>query len=316
MKKLTQILCGILFFLCTDLYGQVVESLTPEIQAYLYHIVKKSPILNNNIGTAFEYSGPLIELPDKSINYDSIDRILTVSPNLLIIRTAILAKSPKGILVEACNKTAMYEMCRQIQKYSEGNPISALPLLDRYFTTFFDGIPNDLKRGKLYELLINSEASPILLSNISFNERLLILQIKGHSKAIDNKFIMDGQRQAINKVIEERTHELFELLGGKSALFKSILMAAGDGSYTEGMLQERDKDENGSFNAGLPRAIGLFPYESDLVGENHNTIKTKRIIAHSLFSAGNQKLTQFHFDVWGYNSNNQTTVIVEKGDNQ
>ena len=185
MKKLTQILCGILFFLCTDLYGQVVESLTPEIQAYLYHIVKKSPILNNNIGTAFEYSGPLIELPDKSINYDSIDRILTVSPNLLIIRTAILAKSPKGILVEACNKTAMYEMCRQIQKYSEGNPISALPLLDRYFTTFFDGIPNDLKRGKLYELLINSEASPILLSNISFNERLLILQIKGHSKAID-----------------------------------------------------------------------------------------------------------------------------------
>jgi hypothetical protein len=118
----------------------------------------------------------LVKLPDNSINYDSIDKILTVSPNLLIIRTDVLAKSPKGILTEACNKTAMYEMCRQIQKYSDGEPITSLPLLDRYFTLFFDQLPNELKRGKLYEQLLNPLESPILLTNFSLNERLFNLQ--------------------------------------------------------------------------------------------------------------------------------------------
>ncbi|MEY3049332.1 MAG: hypothetical protein RL365_1370 [Bacteroidota bacterium] len=308
-------LCALLLSLCTTSIGQVSQQLTPEIQAYLFHIVRKSPILENNVGLAFEYSGPLVKLPDNSINYDSIDKILTVSPNLLIIRTDILARSPKGILIEACNKTAIYEICRQIQKYSDGEPISSLPLLDRYFTLFFDQLPNELKRGKLYEQLLNPLESPILLTNFSFNERLFNLQIKGFTKGSDNKLIIDAQGKAINQAIEERTRSLFQLLGGNSNLFKSMLLAAGDGSYTEGMLQERDKDENGSFNKGLPRAIGLFPYEVD-VEKDKKTLRTKRITSKELWTIGNQKQTQVHFDVWGYNSTNQTTVIVEKGGRQ
>lgn len=297
-------------------YGQVTQSLTPEIQAYLFHIVRKSPILENNVGSAFEYSGPIIKLADNTINYDSIDKILTVSPNLLIIRTDVLSKCPKGILAEACNKTAMYEMCRQIQKYAEGQTINGLPLLDRYFTLFFNNIPSDLKRGKLYEALISPTESPILLTNISFNERLLTLQLKGLTKTSENKIILDAQGKAINQAIEERTRDLFQLLGGSATYFNSFLLAAGDGSYTEGMMQERDKDENGSFNQGLPRAIGLFPYETDLILGKKAEIRTKRITERSLMTIGNQKETQLHFDVWGYNSTNQTTVIVDKGDKQ
>lgn len=302
-------------FFCLNIFGQVSQQLTPEIQAYLFHIVRKSPILENNVGSAFEYSGPIVKLADNSINYDSIDKILTVSPNLLIIRTDILAKSPKGILIEACNKTSIYEICRQIQKYSEGDPITALPLLDRYLTLFFNQLPNEMKRGKLYELLLNPVQSPILLSNYSFNERLYNLQLNGYTKAADNKTLLEAQGKAMNQTIEERTRSLFQLLGGNSTLFQSVLMAAGDGSYTEGMLQERDKDEQGSYNKGLPRAIGLFPYEIEL-NDDKKSLRTKRIATQDLFTVGNQKLTQLHFDVWGYNSINQTTVIIEKGGRQ
>ena len=316
VRKLSFTISCILLVSNALVNGQVSQSLTPEIQAYLFHIVRKSPILENNVGNAFEYSGPLIKLADNTINYDSIDKILTVSPNLLIIRTDVLSKCPKGILTEACNKTSMYEICRQIQHYSEGQPIQSLPLLDRYFTLFFNEIPNELKRGKLYELLINPTESPILLTNISFNERLFNLQIKGLTKATENKIILDAQRKAINQVIEERTRDLFQLLGGTATTFNSILMAAGDGSSTEGLLQERDKDENGIFNRGLPRAIGLFPYETDLIQGKKPEIRTKRIIEESIMTIGNQKATQFHFDVWGYNFTNQTTVIVDKGDKQ
>ena len=304
-----------LLFFGSNTFGQVSQQLTPEIQAYLFHIVRKSPILENNVGSAFEYSGPLVMLPDNSINYDSIDKILTVAPNLLIIRTDILAKSPKGILIEACNKTTIYEICRQIQKYAEGDPISALPLLDRYLTLFFNQLPNEMKRGKLYELLLDPIQSPILLTNYSFNERLYNLQMNGHTKATDHKILLEAQGTAMDQTIEERTRSLFQLLGGTSTLFESILMAAGDGSYTEGMLQERDKDDQGSFNKGLPRAIGLFPYEIEL-STDKKTLRTKRIATQDLFTVGNQKLTQLHFDVWGYNSTNQTTVIIEKGGRQ
>ena len=302
-------------FFCLNIFGQVSQQLTPEIQAYLFHIVRKSPILEHNVGSAFEYSGPIVKLADNSINYDSIDKILTVSPNLLIIRTDILAKSPKGILIEACNKTSIYEICRQIQKYSEGDPITALPLLDRYLTLFFNQLPNEMKRGKLYEFLLDPVQSPILLSNYSFNERLYNLQFNGYTKAADNKILLEAQGKAMNQTIEERTRSLFQLLGGNSTLFQSVLMAAGDGSYTEGMLQERDKDEQGSYNKGLPRAIGLFPYEIEL-NDDKKSLRTNRIATQDLFTVGNQKLTQLHFDVWGYNSTNQTTVIIEKGGRQ
>lgn len=308
--------CILLLFWCNQHIAQVSQALTPEIQAYLFHIVKKSPILDQNIGKAFEYNGPNILLPDGKINYDSIDRIITVNPNFLIIRSNELSKCPKGIITEACNKTAIYEMCQQIKRYADGATRTSLPLLDQYFMTFFNALPSEFNRGKLVEFLVNPAESPLLLTNISLTERLLTLQLKGSLKTADCKTILEAQGNALNSVIASRTRVLFNLLGGDSKVFISELMAAGDGSYTEGMMQERDKDEYGAWNQGLPRAIGLFPYELELSGEKKATIKTKRITERSFSSAGNYKETQVHFDVWGYNSTNQTTVIVEKGSKQ
>jgi hypothetical protein len=297
-------------------YGQVSQQLTPEIQAYLFHIVRKSPILDQNIGKAFEYSGPMIFMENGSINYDSIDRIITVNPNLLTIRSSELSRCPKGIITEACNKTAIYEMCQQIHRYADGAPISTLPLLEEYFLKLFKQLPQEFNRGKLFDFLIDPNESPLLLTNISFAERLLTLQIKGYLKTADCKLILEAQGKALNASISERTHTLFNLMGGESNVFISELMAAGDGSYTEGMLQERDKDEYGEWNQGLPRAIGLFPYELTLSTDKKPNIKTERITQRSLLSAGDYKETQLHFDVWGYNSTNQTTVIIEKGGRQ
>ena len=53
-------------------FGQVNEGLNPEERAYLFHIVKKSPILNNNFGRYFDYQGPDIRFPNQTVNYDSI----------------------------------------------------------------------------------------------------------------------------------------------------------------------------------------------------------------------------------------------------
>lgn len=303
--------------LCLNLaWSQADQQLTPELKAYLFHTVRKSPILERHIGKAFEYSGPIIKLEDGQINYDSIDRILILDPNLLIIRSEVLSYSLKGILTEACNKTALFEMCQQIAHYQEGASLQSLPLLNRYFEVIFQQVPAEFKRGKTYEALMNHEESPLLMTNVSFNERLLNLQLRASLKMTDCKKILDAQEKAINEVIAERTKNLFGYLGGKSNSFNSILFAAGDGSYTEGLLRERDKDEFGAWNKGLPKAIGLFPYETVLEGEKKPSLRTKRITEKEVLTYGHEQNTEIHFDVWGYNSNNQTTVIVEKGSRQ
>jgi hypothetical protein len=297
-------------------FGQADWELTPEVRAYLFHTVRKSPILERHIGKAFEYSGPLIHLEDGQINYDSIDKILIIVPNYLVIRSETLRRSSKGILTEACNKTALYEMCRQIAIYRDGSSLKSLPLLSKYFSYLFEELPVEFQRGKTYDFLLNQDLSPILQTNVSFNERLFLAQKEGSLKANDCKKLFEGQEKSVNRAIRERTLQLFLQLGGRSNRFESILMAAGDGSYTEGLLRERDRDENGDWNKGLPRAIGLFPYEVKFEGEKKNELKTLRFTERSVYTYGNNQNTEVHFDVWGYNSNNQTTVIVEKGSRQ
>lgn len=300
----------------TFVNGQVDRELTPETKAYLFHTVRKSPILERNIGKAFEYEGPLIKLDDGQVNYDSIDKILIIEPDYLVIRNESLRRSPKGILTEACNKTALYEMCRQIALYQSGESLKSLPVLSKYFSYLFERLPDEFQRGKNYDFLLNNGISPILQTNVSFNERLLLAQMEGSFKTADCKKLFEAQEKAINQAISERTKQLFLQLGGRSNRFESILMAAGDGSYTEGLLRERDRDENGEWNKGLPKAIGLFPYETKLEGVKNSELKTLRITEKSMYTYGNLQNSEVHFDVWGYNSNNQTTVIVEKGNRQ
>jgi len=312
-----KILWGILAVVWLQIaWAQADRELTPELKAYLFHTVRKSPILERNIGKAFEYSGPLIKLEDGQINYDSIDKILIIEPNYLVIRNEVLSRSSKGILTEACNKTALYEMCRQISMFKEGSSLKSLPQLSSYFTFLFKELPEEFQRGKTYDFLLNNELSPLVQTNVSFNERLYLAQNVGSLKAADCKKLFDAQQKAINQSINDRTQQLFKLLGGRSNRFESFLMAAGDGSYTEGLLRERDRDENGEWNKGLPKAIGLFPYEIKLDGVKKNEVKTLRFTEKSMYTLGKNQTAEVHFDVWGYNSNNQTTVIVEKGNKQ
>jgi len=155
-------------FITFSFVAQLNQDITPDIRAYLFHVVRKSPILERNIGKAFEYKGPLVYLPDKTINYDSIEKILINNPQYLVIRTDEMAKCPKGVLVEVSNKTAIQEMCRQIQRYSKGEETSALPLLDQYFSIVFNTVPNEFLRGK-YELDKDSYIKT-LLSNMTTSE--------------------------------------------------------------------------------------------------------------------------------------------------
>src|SRR5690606_3693543 len=91
------------------------EVLNPEERAYLFHIVKKSPILEENIGRYFDYQGPDIRFPNGNLNYDSVELLIINQPELLEIRHREIARSTKGVLAEAANKTAIWELNKILQ---------------------------------------------------------------------------------------------------------------------------------------------------------------------------------------------------------
>lgn len=294
------------------LYGQNADGLSIEIRAYLFHVVKKSPILEKNIGRAFEYTGPIIKLLDGKLNYDSIELIIINEPSLLTIRNEIISTSPKGLIAEATNKTAIWELCKQIQQVLDGKDKGVSPLINSYLDYFFDSIPKNIIRGKIYDELLKPTTSPIFQTNLSLIDRLTLLEFIGIKDKLEQKQLLDAQNFAINQVIRDRSFTIFKALGGFATDFENILFACGDGSYTSGLLEERDKDEYGEWNKGLPKAIGLFPYDIDVKGTKNQELETKRICSRWLETVGKDKQTQLHFDVWGYNSSKQTTVVIER----
>ena len=104
------LLSGILLFVASLSFSQVNDGLTAEERAYLFHIVKKSPILDLELGRYFDYKGPQVNLGNKQPNYDSLETLIINQPELLTIRREEIAKSSKGLLAEAANKIAIWEL--------------------------------------------------------------------------------------------------------------------------------------------------------------------------------------------------------------
>src|SRR5690554_1892062 len=110
----------ITFFWTLTMFSVVAQEdylLTPQNKAYLYHTIRKSPILELNIGRYVVYSGKEITLPNGEINYDSTEQMIINQPDLLKIYSSEIRRSPKGILSELSNKMAIWELNSLLQSH-------------------------------------------------------------------------------------------------------------------------------------------------------------------------------------------------------
>lgn len=315
MKNSYLLLLFLAFTLVARAQGTI--ELTAEERAYLFHVVKKSPILDNNIGRYFEYNGPLIRLMNKEINYDSVENIIINSPETLFIRTSEIGKSPKGIIAEAANKMALWEL-NKVLMASRQSEKDLEPYINQY--NRFEAIlmsklpPNAMKTA-------NGDAKPhkkmlaVLNPSLNFEDKAAMLASMNFLTEEDQLATINALNESINLYVEARSYEIYSALGGVAKTYKNVLIAAGDGSETSGLLNEREKDENGRWNKGLPKAVGLFPYEAKLKDKekrNKTVLESLMMPSIDFMTVGENKLTQLHFDVWGYNSKKQTTVVVER----
>jgi hypothetical protein len=314
-KRFLYLFC--LVSLCSA--GQINEDLTPEERAYLFHVVKKSPILNNNFGRFFDYQGPEILFSNKSINYDSIELLIINQPDLLIVRKEEIAKSPKGLIAEAANKMAVWEL-NNVLSAKRDNPDDLKHYKNEY--AYFESLlmsklpPNSTKvKNDINQP--HPKIQIVMNPNMTLDDKTMQLASLKFLTTNDQIVTLNVINDAINDYVEKRAFEIYRALGGKAESFKNVLVAAGDGSNTEGILEEREKDEKGRWNRGLPKAVGLFPYQ--LIVEKAEEkkkvtekIESLRYTTNNFVTSGNNKFTNLHFDVWGYNSEKQTTVVIEK----
>ncbi len=297
--------------------AQGVSNLTAEEKAYLFHIVRKSPILENNIGRYFEYHGPDIRFSNKKINYDSVEIVIMNQPDLLFIRTAEIAKSPKGLLAEAANKMAIWELNKILLAKRMGD--KELEIYQTQYKFFekilIEKIPMNAFKYEGGKRVPHPKLDNVLNPSLSFSDKRALIGTFSFLDINDQFATLEAIHATINKYVEIRTETFFRALGGEANQFKNILVAAGDGSSTSGLLEEREKDERGRWNKGLPKAVGLFPYQLKIEPATKTTkaiIEPMRISTNDFNTVGNHRLTNIHMDVWGYNAEKQTTVVIEK----
>ena len=312
-------MCRLVVFLLflSSFIGISQKQLTAEERAYLFHIVKKSPILNTSIGRYFDYKGPEVRLPNKDLNYDSIELLIINKPELLIIRTNEIAKSSKGILGEAANKMAIWELNKTlVAKHSNDKSLEAfLYKYENFKKSLLEKLPTSAlkQNGELID--IHPKVEQLSNPSLTLNEKIAQLETMRFLTPNEQLLVLNAISKTINDYVEQRSRSIFTLLGGEATTYRNVLVAAGDGSGTAGLLEEREKDEKGRWNRGLPKAVGLFPYQlvmKPLPNEKEPVIQPLKITETNWLTAGGNRSTAVHFDVWGYNSKKQTTVVIEK----
>jgi hypothetical protein len=318
MLKHYFLLILVLVFCRASFAQQTIDS---DLKAFMFHVVVKSPILNENIGKYFEYSGPVIRLTNGEINYDSIDVIISNKPDYLFIRTSEIAKCSPGIVAELANKTAIWELNKTMMACLQGNDSELLRYqsqFEKFEALLVEYLPSSFiksnSKGKTFEPRLKEVLNPSLSFNL---KRDLLLGMRNVNLNLAQQ-VLEAINESVQKWVQERTYQLFSMLGGKTNRFDNILIAAGDGSLTSGLLDEREKDARGRFYRGLPRAIGFFPYQMHVITNKagQEELRSLNFPAIDLYTAGEGRMTNIHPDIWGYNGNKQTTLVIEKGGRQ
>ena len=310
----------IILFIGSGLLSQGNFMLSPQDKAYLFHTVRKSPILEQNIGRYIKYTGKEITLPNGEINYDSIELVIVNQPELLTIYAAEIRKAPKGILAEVANKMALWHLNKVLVAHRQ-NELEKEGYVNDYADfeiILFRELPECALKTKKEQRIIHPKVEKLNNPSLTFNDKAAALDGFGGWTEQEKKQTLDAYNLAINEWIKDRAFEIYRKLGGEADVFHNVLTAAGDGSSTSGLFEEREKDERGRWNKGLPKAVGLFPYES-YIGIKKDAKKKKPEVlpmghtAHLFQTVGGGKKTNIHVDVWGYNSEKQTTVVIDKG---
>lgn len=307
----------ILFFQSVGLFAQMEYQLTPEEKAYFYHVVRKSPIIENEIGPYVQYIGTPVRFMNKELDHDSIERMIIADPSLIVFHNSELMKSSRGIITEVCNKVALLELNQIIA--AKGKNESEFAVFKDQFTTFEtylnEQLPAAAYKPMNGEKVINSKLFAVINPALNYQDKAGMLASFPFLSPEEQLQTNNAIDYAITQYVAFKTSLFLGAIVSDYSSTTNYLICAGDGSESSGEATDREKDENNRWTKGLPKAVGFFPYQSTLLPEkkrDKKSIQAETFPVIDLVTPGEYMQSVIHFDVWAYNPKAQTTVIIER----
>lgn len=305
-------------------FGQSVM-LTAEENARMYHVVQKSPVLKRNLNTFFNYTGDTIyfhyfdanDKQDSLVDYDSIAQKIIYEPSILQVDYYGLAHSSVGLLSELASKMALYQLYKELKERNTEKPEG---ITDRAYQFFLDTLvlklPNEVVRRKNGIDVPSKQIVDLIDPNYFFNQRATALLGIQTLPQVRQKTVVEAINYATRSYLQYKGKEYFSKICINIPEFETNLIACGDGSNTYGLLDEREKIYKHKNELGDPVGLGLFTYEPKFVSKigNRQDLVPEQSTVIS-FEALQNDYTNLHFSLWGFNKEQQTTVVVYREDN-
>ena len=150
---------------------------------------------------------------------------------------------------------------------------------------------------------------------MSFLEKRELLYEIEEMPLVDMIAILTAVDNTYKSYVYRLTLLYFDMIGGKLKSFSNTLLAAGEGSKTNGMMEEFDKDEEGKVVKSRPKGIGLYNYQyvtgKSQLKDNDLMVKSDPIIEFRGYKDAQN--TSVHMSLWGFNAFFQTTVVIKSG---
>ena len=287
---------------------------TPAERAFLFHVVDKNEVLRNSLSPFFNYSGDSVYLTgdyQNVLDYDSISTMIIMEPSILQVDFEGMKRAPQSILAEASSKLALWKLVNVLE-----SPAADANRSDyrAFMKVVHEKMPDAAFKNK-DRISLRKQVKELINPDLSLLDKREIIHEIDDIRLEDKRDILEALDMAYKAYTYKLTLRYFDMIGGQAARFENILLAAGEGSKTYGMMEEFDKDEHGRTKVSEPRGIGLFTYQYSIrkmdSGERNIFVKADPIVEYQEFH--DPKNTSLHLSLWGFNAFFQTTVVLKSG---
>ncbi len=263
----------------------------------------QSPVLEKNIGNCFIYHG---KLPYKGnpiyliIDYDQIEKNIVQNPEVLTINFERIKHSSTGIIAETSTKLSLWELYNHLKKCD----ISNASIYQYFYNNIKKCIPEKYNNSKQINEILNQLIDP----STRMEKKIETLGSLKKMTILEQKKILEKWNKLVNEYVASKSDLYFHLLTQDSSYYKGILIAAGEGSGSAGLLNEYETIPGDITRRGNGKGAGLFTYEIKTENEELTVHSKPQVKINSL----KEYHTMLHFSLWGMNSMLKPTIVIEK----
>ncbi len=315
------LLVGICYWISS--FTLFAQDITPQQKAWLYKIVKKTPCLNRNWISYFDYTGGIHE--EKIVNevgdtilhtyqvtlWDSVEQNIIRDPELLKIDWPAIRNSSPGLISNAAVKLSLWELYNQIRNgYEESPHFSSKNYSQIIYSEIIQSLPPRMKKGNQVKKKYLPVVFAIINPSLNIDRKIKSFETVGNVTLQEKRKVFDRWHQLISSHIEKTSQLYFNQLLGNKTYFKGALLAVGDGSGSSGLLDEKEGTEEGKeINTGTGKGIGLFTYKMKVRKDN----LVPEYLSEIKLNALQNEPSLVHLTLWGMDWSKPPVVVIENG---